>query len=104
MKPEQHALEESFYRECARPLDAVHAYEPWIGRWPNRCNNRRSGTGRFPGLGTIRFYAPDHIHISLRQPIALNRICRSCEEVCDLLRHLRLKGGKHEKSPAGQPG
>ena len=104
MKPEQHALEEEFYWECARLLDAVHTYHPWIGRPPNRWNNRHPGNGRFPGFGTIRLYAPNHIHVSLRQPVILNRVCRSVDEVYDLLRKLKLKALKQEKSPARKPG
>jgi hypothetical protein len=91
MNPEQHAVEERFYRECARLLDVVHAYTPWIGRPPSRWNNRHPGNGRFPGFGTIRMHGPNHIHVALRQPVILNRVCRSVEEVYDLLRKLKLK-------------
>ena len=91
MKPEQHALEENFYRKCAGLLDAVHTYKPWTGRLPSRWNNRHPGNGRFPGFGTIRMYAPNHIHVSLRQPVVLNRVCQSVEDVYDLLRRLKLK-------------
>jgi hypothetical protein len=76
----------------ARLLDAVHTYRPWIGRPPNRWNNRHPGNGRFPGFGTIRMHAPNHIHVALRQPVILNRVCGSSDEVYDLLRKLKLKG------------
>jgi hypothetical protein len=75
----------------ARLLDAVHTYRPWIGRPPNRWNNRHPGNGRFPGFGAIRMHAPNHIHVALRQPVILNRVCRSSDEVYDLLRKLKLK-------------
>jgi hypothetical protein len=104
MRSEQHALEEEFYRECARLLHAVHTYRPRIGKPPNRWNNRHPGNGRFPGFGTIRHYAPNHIHVSLRQPVILNRVCRSVGEVYDLLRKLELKTPRQEKSPARKPG
>jgi len=65
--------------------------DPWIGRSPNRWNNRHPGNGRFPGFGTIRMHAPNHIHVALRQPVILNRVCRSSDEVYDLLRKLKLK-------------
>jgi len=91
MKPEQHALEEAFYRESARLLDAVHTYRPWVGRPPNRWNNRHPGDGRFPGFGTIGMYGPNHIHVSLRHPMVLNRTYRSPEEVYDLLRRLKTR-------------
>jgi len=99
MKAEQHALEEDFYRECARLLDAVHTYRPWIGRPPNRWNNRHPGNGRFPGFGTIRLYAPNHIHVSLHQPVSLNRTCRSVDEVYDLLHRLKFKSRAATKKP-----
>lgn len=47
--------------------------------------------GRFPGFGTIRMHAPNHFHVALRQPVVLNRVCRSADEVYDLLRKLELK-------------
>jgi hypothetical protein len=65
MKDDRHAREERFYWECARLLDVVHTYRPWIGRPPDRWNNRHSGNGRFPGFGTIRMYGPSQIHVSL---------------------------------------
>jgi hypothetical protein len=55
-------------------------------------HNRHPGNGRFTGFGTIRMYAPNHIHVSLRQPVILNRVCRSADEVYNLLRRLKLKG------------
>ncbi len=65
-----------------------------------RWNNRHPGNGRFPGVGTIRLYAPNHIHVSLRQPVVLNRVCRSAHEAYDLLRRLEIKALRQEKSPA----
>jgi hypothetical protein len=38
--------------------------------------------------------------VSLRQPVVLNRVCRSMEEVYGLLGRLKLKAAKQEKSPA----
>jgi hypothetical protein len=38
--------------------------------------------------------------VSLRQPAILNRVCRSVDEVYDLLRKLKLKAAIQEKSPA----
>lgn len=91
MREEHHAAEEAFYRECARLLDAVHTYHPWIGRPPNRWNNRNPGNGRFPGFGTIRMYGPNYIHISLRQPVVVNKVCRSQNDVFRLLRRLKTR-------------
>jgi hypothetical protein len=36
-------------------------------------------------------HAPNHVHVALRQPAVLNRVCRSADEVYDLLRKLKLK-------------
>jgi hypothetical protein len=36
-------------------------------------------------------YAPNHIHVSLRQPVIVNRVCRSVEDVYELLRRLKLR-------------
>jgi len=89
MKEEHHEIEEAFYRECARLLGVIHTYRPWIGRPPNRWNNRHPGNGRFPGFGTIRMDAPNHIHVALRQPVAVNKVCRSMSEVFQVLRRLK---------------
>lgn len=92
-------VEEAFYRECAGILGAVHSYRPWVGRPPNRWNNRHAGNGRFPGYGTIRMHAPDRIHVSLRNPVAITRTCTSPEDVFHLLRRLMRVAG----SPAHPP-
>jgi hypothetical protein len=89
MKEQHHAVEESFYRECARLLGAAHTFRPWVGPPPDRWNNRHPGNGRFPGFGTIRMYGPNHIHISLRHPVVLSKTCRSPDEVFRVLRRLQ---------------
>lgn len=86
-------VEEAFYRDCAAILGSVHNYRPWIGRPPNRWNNRHPGNGRFPGFGTIRMHAPDRIHVSLRSPVPITRTCTSPEDVFHLLRRLTRVAG-----------
>lgn len=85
MTNRNHVVEEGFYQTCAELLSTTHAYKPWVGRPPNRWNNRHPGNGRYPGFGTIRMYGPNLIHVSLRSPIQVTRVCRSPEEVFALL-------------------
>jgi len=87
----KHQFEEDFYRECARLLTATHTYRPWVGPPPNRWNNRHPGNGRYPGFGTIRMHAPNQIHVSLRHPVSVSRICRSPKEVFRLLRNVKRR-------------
>lgn len=85
MREEHHELEGQFYAECARLLGAEHTYTPWIGRGPNRWNNRHAGNGRFPGFGTIKMFGPNAIHVCLHTPRVVNRYVRSPEEAYALL-------------------
>lgn len=89
MGHDRQSVEEAFYRECAEILGAVHSYRPWVGPPPNRWNNRHAGNGRFPGFGTIKMFAPDRIHVSLRHPVPITRWCTSAEDVFHLLRRLK---------------
>jgi hypothetical protein len=88
------AVEEEFYRECARLLGTVHTYRPWIGPPPNRWNNRHPGNGRFPGFGTIRMHAPNRIHVALRHPVHITRSCASSADVYRLLRRIMRSAGQ----------
>jgi hypothetical protein len=85
--------EEQFYRECAAILGADDLYR--ARRFPGRTrwNNRDPGNGRFPGFGTIRMFAPDHIHVALRRPAPVSRRCHSAEEALALLRELCARAG-----------
>jgi hypothetical protein len=83
-----HEIEEIFYRRCAEILGATHCYKPWVGRGPNRWNNRNPGNGRFGGFGTIRLHSPTMIHVALRHPCAVNRTCDSTKSVYALLEAL----------------
>lgn len=85
MESQKIEIEHRFYQRCAELLSTTHAYKPWVGRPPNRWNNRHPGNGRYPGFGTIRMYAPNLIQVSLREPVLINRTCRSPEEVYALI-------------------
>jgi hypothetical protein len=85
MREEKHEAEGRFYRTVAEMLGAPYEYTPWTGRGPNRWNNRHPGNGRFPGFGTIKMFSPTSIHVCLRAPVAVNRMCRSPQEVYDLI-------------------
>lgn len=75
-----------FYQTVAEILGIPHTYKPWIGRPPNRWNNRHPGNGRFPGYGTARMYGPNLIHIALHAPVSLNRKFASEEAAYEALR------------------
>lgn len=88
MRDAYHEAEGRLYARCAEILGIPHEHRPWTGRGPNRWNNRHAGNGRFPGAGTIRMFSPNAIHVSLRAPVAVNRWCRSEDEVYALLASL----------------
>jgi hypothetical protein len=86
MRKEHIEAEGRFYATVAEMLGTSYDYKPWTGRPPNRWNNRHPGNGRFPGYGTIKMFSPTSIHVCLRAPVPINRMCRSEDEVYDLLR------------------
>lgn len=85
MNEQYHEAEGRFYSRCAEILGIDHQYQPWIGRPPNRWNNRSPGNGRFGGFGAIRRFSPNYIHICLRYPVCINQICDSEDEAFKLL-------------------
>ncbi len=85
MREEHRQDETAFYARCAEILGVEHEYRPWTGRGPNRWNNRKPGNGRFPGRGTVRYFAPDAIHVCLHSPRPVNRLARSSAEAHALL-------------------
>jgi len=86
MREEHRDAERAFYEAAAATLGASHEYRPWTGRGPNRWNNRRPGNGRFPGYGTVRYFAPGVIHVCLHAPSAVNRTARSADEALAILK------------------
>jgi hypothetical protein len=85
MREPHREAEGRFYARCAEILGVPHTYRPWVGRPPNRWNNRRPGNGRFEGVGLIRMFSPTCIQVCLRDP-AFSGLLRSPEAVYALLR------------------
>ncbi len=79
---------EGFYEECAKLLncDEAHCKRPEKYR-KNRWSNRMAGSGRFVGFGIIREYGAQ-IHVSLRNPVRVNRWFDTRQEVFDYLKGL----------------
>lgn len=76
---------QDFYERCGELLENPHAFidrHTRVTRW----NNRDPGNGRYPGLGQIRMFGPNCIHVMLRNPIRINRTFDSMDAVFDLLR------------------
>jgi hypothetical protein len=88
MKNIEEGVEQGFYQTCSQILESKHDYKRWFGRPPNRWNNRSPGNGRHEGIGIIRLYAEDFIHVSIRSPIKLNKVFNNIEDVYDCLRKL----------------
>lgn len=74
MNDKDFEAEGRFYARCAELLGCAHTYRRWVGRPPNRWNNRSPGNGRFPGFGTIRRFGANSIHVSLRAPFSINAL------------------------------
>lgn len=58
-----------FYLRCAEIMDAEHELiirSPFFRR--NRWNNREAGSGRFPGMGIVRYFG-GAVHVALTHPI-----------------------------------
>ena len=72
MNDKDFEAEGRFYARCAELLGCDHTYRQWVGRPPNRWNNRNPGNGRYPGFGTIRRFGDNAIHVSLRAPRSIN--------------------------------
>ena len=77
---------ETFYEECARVLGTQHDYKtiPQYGH-NGRWGPRQPGNGRFPGFGTIRWFGPTCIVVSLTNPVAMTRTFKSPEEALKAL-------------------
>lgn len=85
---ENHSVE-GFYEECAELLncDEAHCKRPAQYR-KNRWCNRMPGSGRFVGFGIIREYGTK-VHVSLRNPVKINRWFDSRQEVLVYLQGLK---------------
>jgi len=83
-------VEEKFYQDVADLLDTqnIHEYNRFtVGRtYRTRWNNRKPGSGRFEGYGLVRYFGPTMIHVALNQPVYLNKVFGSTEEVLEALK------------------
>lgn len=81
------AVEEKFYQDIADLLHIQNPYTPNVHKsWRTRWNNRKPGNGRFEGLGLIRFFSPSMIHVCLKEPVRVNKIFTSSEDVLNYLK------------------
>lgn len=85
MKTISQTVEEGFYQRCAELLGTTHTYKPWNHHKITRWNNRKPGNGRFPGCGTIKMFGPNVIHVALRHPKVITKVCKSPDEVYMIL-------------------
>jgi len=79
--------DKEFYDRCADILDAEHEYLPFAHYARTRWNNRKPGSGRFPGRGIIRIFGND-VHIAISSPIPIHQRVRGKQEALDLLERL----------------
>lgn len=82
---DKHGRQAAFYERCAEALGVPHHYRPWVGRPPNRWNNRHPGNGRFPGRGCVRWFGPQCIHVMLEAPNSVSRYARSEDEAIAII-------------------
>lgn len=82
---------EDFYYNCADILGVEYDCEPFTHYKRTRWNNRKPGSGRYPGYGIIRKFG-SQIHVALSKPIQHHGIYNSEEEVYTFLRNLEKSG------------
>ena len=82
---------EDFYHKCAEILGVEYDGEPFQYRYRTRWNNRKPGSGRYPGYGIIRKFG-SQIHVALTKPVQHHGIYNSEEEVFTFLRNLEKSG------------
>ena len=82
---------EDFYHKCAEILCVEYDGEPFRYSYRTRWNNRKPGSGRYPGYGIIRKFG-SQIHVALTKPIPHHAIYNSEEEVLTFLENLEKKG------------
>ena len=76
--------DEEFYARCADLLGTVHEHLPFAHHARTRWNNRKPGSGRFPGCGIIRIFG-DEVHIAIRAPIVMHERVRGRREAIRLI-------------------
>lgn len=82
---------ENFYAECAALLNTTYDCKPFPWYKRTRWNNRKPGSGRFPGFGLIRCFG-DQVHMSLNSPVFVNRVFASKEEALQFLEENKMTG------------
>lgn len=70
--------DKAFYDRCAEILGVPHDFAPFPFDKRSRWNNRKPGSGRFPGRGLVRAFG-GHVHLSLYRPRPINRLFDSRE-------------------------
>ena len=84
-------MDKDFYLKCADILGVEYDGEPFQYRYRTRWNNRKPGSGRYPGYGLIRKFG-SQIHVAFTNPISHHAIYNSEEEVYTFLRNLEKSG------------
>jgi hypothetical protein len=79
--------DEAFYDACAKLLGVEHDFVPFRYGKRTRWNNRRPGSGRFPGRGLVRAFG-DRVHLSLYRPKPVNRLFDSRATALQYLREI----------------
>jgi len=88
--------DEEFYARCADLLGTVHEYLPFAHHARTRWNNRKPGSGRFPGCGIIRLFG-DEVHIAIRAPIAMHERVTGRPEAIRLIEERLQEEGRTER-------
>ena len=79
---------EDFYHKCADILGVDYICEPFTHYKRTRWNNRKPGSGRYPGYGLIRVFG-NKVHVALTKPVLHTKVYDSCEEVLEFLDTLK---------------
>lgn len=74
---------EKFYQKCSDILNVEYDCEQFKYRKRTRWNNRKPGSGRYPGFGLIRHFGSD-IHVTFKD---CNKKFKSENEVFTFLRN-----------------
>lgn len=82
---------EDFYYKCAEILGVEYDCEPFTHYKRTRWNNRKPGSGRYPGYGIIRKFG-SQIHVAFTNPVLHHGIYNSEEEVYTFLQNLEKSG------------
>ena len=79
--------DQAFYDRCAELLGVEHQFAPFRYGKRTRWNNRKPGSGRFPGRGLVRAFG-NHVHLSLYRPKPISRLFDSREAALECLEEI----------------